>query len=61
MRAMETVITLLIRIVEFLFVVGAIGSVAVWLLTAAELVTVLGRNGDDAPSESGSGGSETAV
>ncbi len=60
MRHMDAFITLLIRILEVMFAVGVCGSAIVWLLTAAELITVITGDQESRPGEPPAGES-TAV
>jgi len=52
---MDTFVTLLIRILEIMFVVGICGSVTVWLLTAVDLISVVATADDSNPAETPAG------
>ena len=57
---MDALVTLLIRILEVLFIVGICGSVVVWLLTAVDLISVVTGGDEVSPGEPPSGESNTA-
>jgi hypothetical protein len=57
---MDAFVTLLIRILGVLFIVGVCGSVVVWILTAVDLISVVAGGNGGSPEEPPSGESNSA-